>query len=307
MMRPTLTLGLLNFDPAPALPSLDRWIEEARRAEAAGIDRLVVVDHVVMGNQLDAYDGGTFPTGPDGSWVEPMTLLSVIAGATTTIRLSTGILIAGLRPAALLAKSAATLDVASNGRLELGVGVGWQKEEYDAEGLDFAKRGQILDDTLGACEVLWGDSPATYSSPTISFGPTWCHPTPLQTGGVPFWIAGRISSKTVARMVRFGSGWIPWGEYQRDVVKGIEQLRKPFEEAGRDLAEFGIRGNLVVRFDGKSRLDSTATFEPIRALLEAGVNDFGLMGKIPNDAAEREQVLREVVAGFDVVTGRAPR
>lgn len=305
-MRPTLTLGLLNFDPSPSLASLDRWIEGATSAEAAGIDRLVVVDHVVMGNQLDAYDGGTFPTGPDGSWVEPLTLLGVIAGVTKSIRLSTGILIAGLRPAVLLAKTAATLDVASNGRLDLGVGVGWQKEEYEAEGLDFAKRGQILDDTLGACEVLWRDSPATYASPTISFGPTWCHPTPIQVGGIPFWIAGRISSKTVARMVRFGSGWIPWGDYQRDVAKGIDLLKGPFEEAGRDLADFGIRGNLVLRFDDKNRLDLNATFEPVGALLEAGVNDFGIVGKIPEDLAEREHVLREVVAGFDVLTGRPP-
>lgn len=307
MVRPTLTLGLLNFDRSPQLTSLDRWIDTARSAEAAGIDRLVAVDHVVMGNQLDAYDGGTFPTGPDGSWVEPLTLLSVLAGVTTTIRLSTGILIAGLRPAALLAKTAASLDVASNGRLDLGVGVGWQKEEYEAEGLDFAKRGQLLDDTLGACQALWRDSPATFTSPTISFGPTWCHPTPIQRSGVPFWIAGRISSKTVARMVRFGSGWIPWGEYQRDVVKGIELLKEPFEEAGRDLATFGIRGNLVLRFDDKDRLDLNATFEPVGALLEAGVNDFGIVGKIPKDTSEQEHLLREVVAGFDVLSGRAPR
>src|SRR5690606_7793795 len=118
-----------------------RLVDLARIAEDTGCDRVVVVDHVVMGRNTDAYRWGRFPTGPDAPWLEPLTVLSAMAAVTRELRLATGILIAPLRPPALLAKTAATLDVISEGRLELGVGIGWQKEEYAALGLDWADRG----------------------------------------------------------------------------------------------------------------------------------------------------------------------
>ena len=78
------------------------------------------------------------------------------------------------------------------GRLDLGVGTGWQREEYDAEGIDFAQRGQLLSDTLAACKVLWRDTPAALDTPTLSFHDIYCEPKPLQAGGVPLWIAGTL-------------------------------------------------------------------------------------------------------------------
>lgn len=303
-LRPTLTIGLNNFDASPTLDSCDRWIAEAQRAEQAGFDRLVVVDHVVMGDQLDAYDGGRFPTGPDGSWVEPLTLLALLSGVTSTIRLSTGILIAGLRPGALLAKTAASIDVASKGRLDLGVGIGWQSEEYEAMGLEFSKRGRLLDDVLEVCQALWTNSPATVTTETVSFGPTWCHPTPVQPGGVPLWISGRIHPATLRRMVRFGSGWIPWGEYQRDVLKGVEEIRVAFDQAGRSFDGFQIRGSIIVSTDANKELDVAATFQNVEEHLEGGVSDFAVYGAISNDAHEAEAMLGALVEGFNARTGR---
>ena len=93
-------------------------------AEDAGIDRVVVVDHVVMGANTDAYRWGRFPTAPDAPWLEPLTMLTGLAAVTSTVRLATGVIIPALRGAPLLAKTAATLDVMSQGRLELGVGLG---------------------------------------------------------------------------------------------------------------------------------------------------------------------------------------
>src|SRR5690349_23959577 len=139
----------------------------ARMYDRVGIDKLVVSDHVVFGEHLDAYGnpatggtaGGRQPTGPDGHWLEPLTTLSVIAGTTSRVRLGTNILLAALRRPAVLAKTAATLDVLSGGRLDLGVGVGWQREEYEAVGLDFQDRGRLLDHTLEVCQALWrGDT-----------------------------------------------------------------------------------------------------------------------------------------------------
>src|SRR6202011_6390610 len=105
----------------------------------------------------------------DGHCLEPMTALSVIAGATQRIRLATGILLAALRRPVVLAKAAATLDNLSGGRLDLGVGVGWQREEYEAAGLDFDRRGQLLDHTLAVCQTLWRNSPAHFESDQLTF------------------------------------------------------------------------------------------------------------------------------------------
>src|SRR4051812_18674573 len=95
---------------------------------------------------------------------EPLTTLAAMAGATKNIGLMTGILIAPLRPAALLAKTAATLHALSGGRLTLGVSTSWQSEEYAALGGPFRERGRRLDETLRACRELWSHTPASYTS-----------------------------------------------------------------------------------------------------------------------------------------------
>ena len=160
MTRPTLSVGLANFGETFPPGEWKRFVDLGRAAEDAGIDRVVVVDHVVMGPHTENYVWGKFPVPPDAPWLEPLTMLTAIAAVTTRVRLATGILIAPLRPAALLAKQVATLDQISGGRVDLGVGTGWQREEYDAQNLDFDERGQLLDDTLAACRVLWRDTPA---------------------------------------------------------------------------------------------------------------------------------------------------
>lgn len=162
MTRPKLVLGLHNWSKREP----ENWqylLDRAIAADRAGVDQLVVSDHVVMGQNLDAYakselggrEGGRLPTDSFGSWLEPLTLLAVISGLTSTIRLGTGVLIAGLRRPVVLAKSVATLDVLSCGRVDLGVGIGWQREEYEAAGLSFHRRGRILDHTLEVCQILW--------------------------------------------------------------------------------------------------------------------------------------------------------
>src|SRR4029453_19669975 len=116
----------------------------------------------------------------------------------------------------VLAKSAATLDVLSGGRLDLGVGVGWQQAEYDAAGLDFRRRGHLLDVTLETCRTLWREPVAVLATPALAFGPPHMRPKPRQPGGVPIWVSGRINPSVVRRLARFGTGWIPWGAAAAD-------------------------------------------------------------------------------------------
>jgi probable F420-dependent oxidoreductase len=171
-----------------------------------------------------------------------LTCLAAIAGRTDRVRLMTGVLIAPLRPPALLAKAAATLDVISGGRLDLGVGTGWLAKEYEASGLDFGERGRLLDDALDACTALWAGGPTDFDSPRLHFEDVYCEPRPVQEGGVPFWIGGELHKRNLARIVRRCSGWIPSPTARRrEIAAGIETLEAALEAAGRDPAEVRVR------------------------------------------------------------------
>jgi probable F420-dependent oxidoreductase len=308
---PGLSLALPSYsatDPGGWQQLLNR----AKAADQAGVDRVVVSDHVVFGENLEAYgradlggsEGGRQPTGPDGLWLEPLTVLSVVSGITSNVRLSTGILLAALRRPVVLAKAAATLDVLSGGRLDLGVGVGWQREEYEAAGLDFEGRGRLLDHTLAVCQTLWRDSPARFDSEELHFESIHCMPRPLQPGGVPIWVSGTLNPAVVARVVRFGQGWIPWGRFVDDPVSGIGRLRDALSAAGRDPAGFQVKGNLPVVNGSDGQPDVDRTIERVPALVEAGVTDFRIGFAIPADPSAAIDRLSEVVAAFRQATGR---
>ena len=302
---PQISIPLVNFSRDGA----GGWqgaLALARAADRAGVDRLAVSDHVVFGERLEAYTdpalggttGGKQPTGPDGHWLEPMTMLAVVAGMTSAIRLGTAILLAALRRPVVLAKQAATLDVLSGGRLDLGVGIGWQREEYEAAGLDFARRGALLDHTLAVCQTLWRDQVATFEDDELSFDRIHSMPKPLQAGGVPIWVSGRINPRTVARVVRFGSGWIPWGDDIIDPAPGIATLRDALETAGRDPMSLEVQGrvNAVTNDDGT--IDHEATFAGVPALAAAGVTDFRLGHRWRADDEDIDDQLSSMVAAF---------
>jgi probable F420-dependent oxidoreductase len=285
-------------------------LDLANAAEDAGVDRLVVSDHVVFGERLEEYgrpeiggiEGGVQPTGPDGPWLEPLTVLSVVAGRTSRVRLATSVLQAALRRPIVLAKAAATLDVLSGGRLDLGVGIGWQREEYEAAGLEFSVRGGLLDETLEACRRLWGDPVirlATADGRTV--GPLHAMPKPAQPGGVPIWVSGTLNKGVLNRIVRFGSGWIPWGRFGRDPLAGVPQVREALSAAGRDPAGFGVRGQLRVRRESSGRLDVEATMAGVGELVAGGVTDFLIVDPaLSIDPATAPEPLAELVAAFRV-------
>jgi probable F420-dependent oxidoreductase len=224
------------------------FLRVAREAEDAGFDGVVVPDHVVMGKRPDRYPWGTFAEQPDAPFLEPFVMLAAIAAVTDRIRLTTGILIAPLRPAALLAKAAATLDVISGGRLELGVATGWQQEEYPAVGRDWDDRDQILTDTIAACRVLWTSSPASFVSPTVTFSDVYSEPRPVQAHGPAVLFSTGLSATDVNRIVRLGVGWIvPLASSREVLVEGTAILREAFAAARRDPGTLRIRAHSVVR------------------------------------------------------------
>lgn len=285
----------------------------ARAADAAGVDRLVVSDHVVFGERLEEYAkpevggtaGGQQPTGPDGHWLEPLTTLSVVAGQTSRIRLGTNIIIAALRRPVILAKSAATLDVLSGGRLDLGVGVGWQKEEYDAAGLPFAGRGRLLDHTLEVCQTLWREKRAAYQSPELKFEAIHQMPKPLQKGGVPIWIAGTLRGSTIRRIATFGAGWIPWGDDAANLQESMPRLQDALAKLGRDASDLQVVGYFPVVKDARGEMDIERSVDQLPALIDCGVTDFRGMFVVSSENGAAEDKLRRLVSAFRAAVGRS--
>jgi len=238
-------------------------------ADRKGIDQINVPDHILMGEATDKYPYGKFVTAPDYPWFEPLTFLAAIAGATERIRLSTGILIAPLRPAAVLAKQVATLDVLSRGRVDLGLGVGWQREEYLACGVPFEARYSLLDEQLRVCRLLWSQAPASFSGEFIEFDRIYSKPFPVQRR-LPVMLGLVPLPKNVARMAEHGDGWVPLLENPAQIKAGVTALREAFHARGRDPRELKVRAvpQFEFRADGMADLDATLAKIPI--LVEAG-------------------------------------
>jgi probable F420-dependent oxidoreductase len=281
-------------------------IEFARAADQAGFDRLVMSDHIVFGEHLDAYSdpsnggsrGGRQPTGPDGSWLEPLATIAHLTAVTTRARFASNILVAALRRPAALAKTAATIDVLSGGRLDIGVGVGWQREEYEAAGLSFEGRGRLLNHTIEVCQALWQNQTASYDSPELSFSNIHQMPKPTRPGGVPIWVSGTVNSRSMDRLARYGSGWIPWGDDAADIGAGIARMRAAVADRDRDPGDLGVVGTLRAVSGDDGALDLEQTMEPVPKLHQAGVTDFRIALKPPRGEQAAVEYLAPVVTAF---------
>lgn len=242
-------------------------IDFARAAEGAGFESLWTVEHTVVpaGYQSEyPYDrSGRMPGADDAPIPDPLMWLAFLASATTTIRLGTGILIQPQRNPVVLAKEVATLDHLSSGRMELGVGVGWLEEEFDAIGVPFAERGRRTDDGIGAMRALWSQDRATFAGEFTSFTECISRPQPV-AGGVPIHIGGH-SDVAARRAGRIGDGFFPAKGSHRRMGELFDLVRTTAVEVGRDPSaiEFTSGGNGVF---GPAALDEAT------ALAELGVD-----------------------------------
>ncbi|MDP7721675.1 TIGR03619 family F420-dependent LLM class oxidoreductase [Mycobacterium sp. TY814] len=308
--HPKLTLYLRNFGDGPDVD----WtptLKVAGAMDAVGVDRVVVSDHVVFGENLDAYadpavggtTGGRQPTGPDGQWLEPLILLTAIAATTTRIRLGTSVLLAALRRPAVLAKQLATMDVLSGGRIDLGVGIGWQREEYQAAGLPFERRGRLLDHTLGVCQALWTQQRATYDSPELSFDGIHQMPKPLQPNGVPIWVSGTVNPAVARRLSRFGMRWIPWGPAITDLGSAVPAMKRAIADTGTDPSGLEVQGSAALVKGSDRRIDVRASVAVVPRILADGATDIRFSGSLPSDPDQAREVLAELVSAFRAITG----
>lgn len=311
--RPEISLYLRTFSDQPN-QDWNAALQAARAMDAAGVDRVVVSDHIVFGENLGAYSdpavggtpGGKQPTGPDGDWLEPLIFLTAVAATTSRIRLGTGVLLAALRRPAVLAKQVATIDVLSGGRVDLGVGIGWQREEYEAAGLPFRRRGRLLDHTLEVCQALWTQQRASYSAPELAFDGIHQMPKPVQPGGVPIWVSGTVNPAVARRLNRFGQRWIPWGPAITDLKGAIPAMQQAIADVGGDPSELRVQASAALVKGADRSIDVRATVAAVPQILADGgptIHDIRFSGTLPSDPDRAAEVLAELVSAFRAVTG----
>lgn len=246
-------------------------LDLAARADRAGIDLITTGDH--LGFSASAHAGRVafngFPFDLEHPWLEPMTMLGAVAAVTTTARLGISVLVAPLRPALLLAKQAATLDVISGGRVSLGVGVGWQEDEYTAAGVPFDRRFGRLEEMVGACRALWSDGPATFTGRDYSFENFYSRPLPVQKR-VPVIFGFAPSASNFDRVARVGDGWTVNPSDLEDLPDAVRRLRAAFEAHGRDPGTAEVQVSLGFARTKAGELDFERTEATIARVTEAG-------------------------------------
>ena len=216
----------------------------ARRGEELGFDWLLTGDHIVVPNSIDSTypytEGGEFPGSTSGVAMEQLTVLSFLAGQTQRIKLVTSVMIVPHRNPMVAAKALATLDVLSKGRLVVGIGAGWMREEFEALGLPpFEERGAVTDEYIRAFKELWTSENPTFDGQYLSFSDITFLPKPVQQPHPPIWVGGE-SRAAIRRAGQQGDAWYPIGsnpqfpmEEPEQLAVGMRRLAAQTERAGR--------------------------------------------------------------------------
>ncbi len=215
-------INLINFGPGASPESLAR---SAELAESLGYHLVMISDHVAITPDVKARYPAPF--------YDPFTTLGWLAGLTRSIELGTTVIILPYRHPLLTARMAANLDRLSGGRFILGVGVGWARQEFEALGLAFQRRGAIADDYLAAIKVAWTQDVASYEGRFVSFKDVHTAPKPVRAPHPPIWVGG-ASDAALRRAIRYGNGWHPIRiriDWLRDT--GLPRLREIARAAGQ--------------------------------------------------------------------------
>ena len=212
----------------------------ARRTEAAGFESLWIPEHPVIPIEISTRFpfAGALPE-HYGRWLDPFVALTVAACATTRLRLVTGICLLPEREPLITAKIIASLDQCSGGRVVLGVGAGWLREETEVMGTRFGSRWQRLRETVEAMRVLWTEAEARYEGELVRFPAVRCEPKPVQPGG-PAVLLGGHGEKVFARLARTFDGWCPIVESPDAFAAEANALRDVLRRAGRDPQRFQL-------------------------------------------------------------------
>ena len=264
--------------------------EYAQVAEAIGYQHILAYDHV-LGANPDRPGGWRGPYTYENPFLSPFLLYSFMAAITNRIRFVTGILILPQRETALVAKQAATLDVLSNGRFRLGVGVGWNPVEYTALNQDFHTRGKRIEEQIEVMRRLWAEPLVTYAGRWHEIPDAGINPRPVQQP-IPIWMGGHADA-VLRRIAHMADGWLPNYRTPEDARPSLDKLRQYVQKEGRDWADIGIEARIY--YKGGT---PTSWSELARAWKAAGATHLTVntMGAGLPDAAAHMTAIREVAA-----------
>ncbi len=265
----------------------DEILGTAQLLEREGFDSVWVADHVVMpvhSQSVYPYRAGDFPFPKDAPWLEAITTTAFVAAATSRVQLGFSVLVLPMRHPVMTAKMLASVDHLSQGRMVVGLGVGWWREEFTALGVPFAERGRRCDEAIEILRGLWREKAFSYKGRFYDLEAVYCEPKPLRRS-IPLWIGG--GPVGFERIVRLGDGWHAVGGDVEEIAAGWQEIIRRAEKAGRDPASLELsvstglpseRARAVTRF---------------RAMRKAGVSHVVL-----NTRVMPVTQLREVVERF---------
>jgi probable F420-dependent oxidoreductase len=266
-------------------------VQLATQAEAAGFASVWVHDHVFNAGHVFHRIGGK-------PYYEPLTLLSYVAARTERVGLGTSVLVLPYHNPIRLAKSAASLDVLSGGRLMLGVGVGAVAPESEAMGSPYAERGAITDEAIAIMKELWTQEDPSFAGKYHRFSGMKFSPKPLQQPHIPFLIGGN-SRAAIRRAVRLGNGWHPFAISPETLSQGMRYLQEQAQLAGRGVSEIPVSVSIPLGPSGARRvalgMDPGEIVRNIQAYASVGVQMLVIPGHTPK--------LTEIRAALDMLAG----
>jgi probable F420-dependent oxidoreductase len=266
--------------------------EFSRAADEAGFDGLWVFDHVVLQREQQS----RYPYSADGSmgfpptmdFLEPLTLLTYLAGITKRAKLGTSVLVLPMRQPVLHAKIMATIDYLSGGRFILGAGVGWWKQEYEVLSVPFERRGKRMDECLQLVKALWAEEFVNFKGEFYEAVDWTCNPKPVRDDGIPIWLGGE-SRNQLQRVGRYADGWLA-------TAKSLPTLRDDFEVAQEAASKVGRDpATLALAIEGAGTLAPGSlekSAERLGRLRELGVQH-AILGVHPAHMANARPLLEE--------------
>jgi len=251
--------------------------ELARELEARGFGSLVLPEHthIPTSRQSPWPGGGELPKEYSHTY-DPFVALSFAAAATTKLKLATGICLVAQRDPIATAKSVASLDVLSGGRVIFGIGGGWNVEEMNQHGVQYKTRFKQLREHVLTMKALWTEDEASFHGEFVNLEPTWSWPKPIQRPHPPVIIGGE-TDYTINRVIEFGDGWLPRASPNFDPTVGMTRLREAADKAGRDMSSLSV-----------SVFRAPPDAQTLESYAQAGIERSLLM--LPSD--DRDTVLR---------------
>ena len=260
----------------------------ARAADERGVASLWVSDHVIFPRTATgSYPGGRFPHPPDKPYLEPVITLTAAAMCTTRARLGASVFILGHRHPVVMAKMLTSIDALSQGRLIVGVGVGWWKEELEILGAPFHQRGRQADEALRVFKALWTQDNPAFEGEFFRFRDVGFAPKPVQQPHPPIWVGGD-SPGAFRRVVTLGDGWHATSKTPAQFSEALGRLRKAADEARRPLESielslrFGLSDDLIEQ-GTQAIVDTLAQYKKLgleHVVLEFRRDDLGRMLEI---------------------------